>query len=292
MLPEIENVPAQSGAAFAVRRFVEPDWPFRWHVHPEHELTLIVRGAGRRFVGDSMEDFGPGDLVLLASDVPHTWQADADEGERCESVVVQFLDGAIGSEFFDLQELADVRRLLTLAQRGVRFPASPEVTARLAGLPEEPPMRRLLGLVECLDRLAEDAQVLLASQPAAAKLRAIDRERIDQICAYVQQRYDEPIALDDVAAAADMSRTSFCRFFQRVMGRTFVEYLHEVRVSHACRLLSQTDLSIADIAFRVGFGNLANFNRVFKRLRGATPSIVRQRAGTVGRPAVSPVSIP
>ncbi len=260
-----------------VRRFVETGWPFNWHVHPEHELTLIVRGTGRRFVGDSIQDFGPGDLVLLASNVPHTWQADSQRRPWCESVVVQFRDDALGAGFFDLPEMVEVRRVLEAAQRGLRFPEAPKVADRLRTLPEQPAAMRLMALLESLLSLATLDAEALATATTPTKLRPHDRARIDAVCAFVQQNFADPITLDDAASAAHLSRTAFCRFFQRVMGRTFVDYLHELRISIACRLLADTDLSITEISQRVGFGNLANFNRVFKRRRGITPSAVRKQ---------------
>ncbi|MEM9420404.1 MAG: AraC family transcriptional regulator [Planctomycetota bacterium] len=272
----LEDIPTSEHAAFATRRFLQAGWPFNWHLHPEHELTLVRQGTGRRYVGDSIEDFGPGDLVLLASNVPHTWQSDVKSEPWCESIVAQFRDDALGPGFFDLPELAKVRDLLKAAQRGLRFPDAQDVAKTLETLPDQAPPRRLLVLLDCLYELADRPGVSLSSEPASPRLRPRDRSRIDAVSAYVQSHYAEPISLDEVAGVVHMSRTAFCRFFQRVMGRTFMQYLHELRVSQACRLLTETDLPIADIGFRVGFGNLANFNRVFKRLRGVTPSVIRR----------------
>lgn len=276
MLPRIENVPTQAGSALSVRRFVEPAWPFNWHVHPEHELTLILRGQGQRYVGDHMEDFFPGDLVLIASNVPHTWQADPGSERGCESVVIQFMDDALGQDFFELPELASARQLLSRAQRGLRFTSSKDIAEELEALPEKTPSRRLLGFLNCLDLLANAPHTTLASHPATSSLRSDDQQRIDRVCLYVQEHHTAPIRLQEVADLAGMTRTSFCRFFQRLMGRPFMAYVHELRVSAACKLLTQTDLSVSDVCFRVGFGNIANFNRVFKRLRGKTPSQYRK----------------
>ncbi|MEM1107845.1 MAG: AraC family transcriptional regulator [Planctomycetota bacterium] len=270
-------MPTPDGSAFAVRRFVQREWPFVWHLHPEHELTLILRGQGRRHVGDSIEDFGPGDLVLLGSNLPHTWQAGRRDDCWLESVVIQFRDDAAGAGFFDLPEMEAIRGLLDRAQRGLKFSASGDVAEQLRGLPDQPPARRLIGLLDCLDRLAQAPNDALSSKPAKAKLSSKDRGRIDEVCAFIEDRQTEALSLDEVAEVAHLSRTAFCRFFQRVMGRTFTEYLHELRISHACRLLAETDLPVAEVAFRVGFGNLAYFNRVFKRARGTTPSALRQR---------------
>ncbi len=272
-----EEIRPSEGSGFSAKRFVATGWSFVWHQHPEHELTLIESGRGTRFVGDSMEAFEPGEVVLLASNVPHTWQAERKRRPWCGSVVVQFRDDAAGPGFFDLPEMRPVRGLLGLAQRGLAFPSSVggSVAGLLARMPEMSPHRRLVGLMEALSLLAELPWVALASDRPAAALRPQERARLDTACRYLHQHFAEPITLDDVAEAVHLTGPAFCRFFHRAMGRSFVGYVHELRVARACLLLQETDLAITEVCYRCGFGNLSNFNRVFRRLRGRTPREMR-----------------
>ncbi len=269
MLPAVETIPKPRGASFESRAFVCDAFPFFWHLHPEHELTLITGGRGQRFVGDHIEPFTVGEVVLIASDVPHSWRGDAD-GPRCSAVVTQFRDDALGGDFFDLPELTPVRQLLREAEHGLVF-RDAALSARLERLPQRAGARRLTGLLDVLLLLTETAGRRLCESPANRGMREGDRRRIDAACRLLNENYLDEISLTEVAVATGLTPSATCRMFRRLMGRTVVSYLHELRVAHACRLLAETDDPVTDVCFDSGFGNVAHFNRVFRRLRDASP---------------------
>lgn len=270
----IDNLP-RSSWKFHVRS--EPGFPFRWHFHDEYELTLITRGTGRRLVGDSVEPYDPGDLVLFGEDLPHAYVSDGDDGN--EAVVLQFRRAFLGPELFDTPDFAPVGAMLARSRRGLAYPAG--VGARL-----EAGMRRLgtldapdrtLGLLGVLVELsrAEGARPLAAEhyQPT---LNLSARARIGAVCQFLQEAYARPVTLAETAAIAHLTPAAFSRFFQREMGRTLTAYLAELRISAACRLLMSTDLPIATVASRCGYGNLANFNRRFRALKQMAPREYRR----------------
>lgn len=284
MQPSVENIPADERRSFACRRFTLRRFPFAWHVHPEAELTLIVRGRGQRYVGDHMAEFGPGDLVLLGPGLPHTWASSPDQRGGSESIVIQFLPTCFGEGFFDRPEMRGIGALLQRAQVGLRFGgrAADEAAREMRAMPERPPLGRMTGLIELLDRLARLRRVeRLSSSPATGRLRDADRRRIDRACRVIERRFTEPLRLDDVAPVVHLHPASFARFFKRMTGQTFVEYVNRLRVAHACRLLIETDQQITAICFDSGFGNVSNFNRVFRREKRTTPRAFR-RAFTQG----------
>jgi AraC-like DNA-binding protein len=284
MLPDLEHVPAGPGRSFATDRFDLVAFPYRWHFHAAYELTLITAGAGRRFVGDSIEWFGPGDLVLLGPHLPHTWHSEPCRGSRSRAVVIRFEADCLGAEFFDCGELRRIRGLLERSRRGLAFDATPArcaVAKVLTSGAAAPPFAQLITLLESLQLLATKGPGrTLASPSYVWSPRANDTRRIDRVCRHVMQHLAEPLALADVAAVAGLAPGSFSRFFRRMTGRTFVGWLHEMRIGHACRLLSTTDQPVVEIAFASGFGNLANFNRIFRRLRQCTPRQLRRRLDT------------
>ncbi len=291
MRAAIEKIDLAPEASFQCFRRVEPAFPFSWHYHPEFELTLIVAGRGRRFVGDHVGDYMPGDLVLLGPNLPHTWESARDDpthnGKPHEAVVVQFQKAFLGNGFFDRPEMRGIDRLLTRAARGVRFTGQIASYAadRLANLSAQPPMSRLLGMLDLLQCLAESPHEQareLASQRFAPRLAHADAHRIDRVAAFVHERVGQPITQREAAELVQMSPSTFARFFRRVTGHTFIEYVNELRISEACRLLSDTELLITEICHRAGFASLPYFNRRFKHSKQMSPRQYRRQFSRAG----------
>lgn len=281
MLPDLERVEPAAGRSFTWEAFDIPSFPYRWHLHAAYELTLITAGQGRRFVGDSIEWFEPGDLVLLGPHLPHTWHSESGHGRRSGAIVIRFEEDFLGSDFFGRGELTRIRGLLERSRRGLAFggaPAAEAVAAAVVGGCDAQPFAQVVALLEMLQTLATRGRGRELSGPAyAATARAADARRIDRVCRHVMQHLARPLRLGDVAAIAGLSPEGFSRFFRRMTGRTFVAWVHEVRIGHACRLLTTTERPVLDVALASGFENLSNFNRVFRRLRGCTPRDFRRQ---------------
>lgn len=286
-------VPTQ-GASFAFSVVDLERFPFHWHFHPEYELTLIRSGRGLRHVGDHIGAFGPGDLVLVGPELPHSWRSISQPGdpgeERSTAVVVQFHGDFLGETFLERRELRAVCELLeAAAASGLAFPAASARTTRrlLTAMARQDGLARLLGLLRALADLARaaPAATALASDGYHPRDDEGARRRIAAVCGYVQQHHGTPIRLGDAAAVAHMTPSALSRAFHRATGRTFTTYVNEVRVGAACRMLVETDLSIGTIAAESGFANLANFNRRFRELRATTP---RRYRAAFARPDGSP----
>jgi AraC-like DNA-binding protein len=259
-----------------------PCFPYRWHFHPEYELTLITEGYGRRFVGDSIEAFESGDLVLLGPHLPHTWHSDAGRGRRSRAVVIRFAGGFLGADLFERSEFSRIRGLLSRSFRGLAFagPAARLVSARMVDASAAAPFEQVLGLLDMLHRLAVQGRGRELSSPVyEVASRGRDAQRIDRACRHIMQHLGRPISLAEVAAVARLSPAGFSRFFRRMTGRTFMNWVHELRICQACRLLVHSDRPVLTVAIESGFENLSHFNRVFRRLRGCTPREFRQRGG-------------
>jgi AraC-like DNA-binding protein len=282
MQAHFESIVAQSHASFAFREFRLKGFPFRWHFHPEYELTLIVSGEGRRFVGDHIGEFAAGDLVLLGRNLPHTWHSRENEFSapaRSQAICIQFADDFLGADFFARPELARARRLLKRSAVGLRFGERTHglVARRMMAMCKVDPLGRLVELLGLLDLLARSRDVAeLSTAGFAPSLRVEDRRRIDRVYRFLSEHSSRPIALDEAARLVHMSPTTFSRFFHRTSGKHFTAYVNELRVGSACRLLIETDRGIADIALEVGFGNLSNFNRRFLELKQTRPRDYRQ----------------
>jgi AraC-like DNA-binding protein len=280
-----EDVPAELGAAFIFREFSWQRFPFNWHYHPEVELTLIVRGSGVRFVGDSAEEFQDGDLCLLGANTPHCWASHARSPRGVRSLVIQFLPDAWGAEFWELPELRNVRTLLNRATLGLAIQGTTRriVGKALLGMTRLPrgSVQRLAKLLEILSVIAEtkaeECQPLAASGYHQARGNDADR-KLGRVLEFIHANLGPDLTEQQVAAVAGMSPASFSQFFKRRLRKTYVAYVNELKVRSACRSLIETDHPITELAFAAGFNNLSHFNEQFRRLRGVSPRTYRMQA--------------
>jgi len=279
----IEKILPPTAASFVYRIKREPSFGVFWHYHPEYQLTLVLRGRGKRFVGDDVSPFEAGDLVLTGPNLPHMWCSSRRTGERGrphEAIIIQFPETIFGGRFLDLPEMAPVRRLLERSGQGVRFgsAARSRVSRRMVRMGRQRGMARLIELLEVL-RILSQAPVerMLSSRAFAPPVRLADRDRIDRICRYAAENSAGQIALSQAASEAHLSVPAFTRFFKKCTGRTFVEYLTELRVGSACRLLVETDRTVTEVCFASGFNNVSTFNRRFQELKGTTPREFRRQ---------------
>jgi AraC-like DNA-binding protein/quercetin dioxygenase-like cupin family protein len=294
---EFELVPRSEEDSFAVREFKLPAFPSPWHFHPECELTYILGSRGTRFVGDNISPYEPGELVLLGSNMPHCWRNDTSgRGGRClaHSLVIQFGEDCLGEGFLDRPELAGVRELLQKARRGLQFTGAKTreaVIAIMMNIKRHSGLARVVGLLEIFKILVEaDACRVLSSEGFVPFLDKQAGERIGRVCKYVLANLPEKLDFARIAGESCMSQSALCHYFKRVTGRTLSEFINELRIGHARRLLIESSDGIAQIAYASGFGSLSNFNRRFQELGGLSPSEYRakyQIAGTAA-PGNSP----
>ncbi len=247
-----------------------------WHYHPEYELTYILKSNGKRFVGDHVTNFDVGDLVLIGPNLPHFWRNDDDHLDEppAEAIVVQFpalLDEGLLAV---IPESGQVRQLLYRARYGLCFgaEATRQVSARLIDLPFQDGMSRVLAFLSILTSLATDREsVLLASDGYQLTATEAETERMKRVLEHVLKQFRHEIRIDQIASVAGMAPAAFCRYFRKRTGKSFVEYLNELRISHARKLLTQADLSVGQVGQACGFNNISHFHRQFKEHTGTTP---------------------
>ena len=283
-----EHPPRASNESWYQYVRAEPSFPFNWHNHREHELTLVRRGRGRRFVGDSVEAYGPGDLVLVGADLPHTWQSDDLPAGPHEAVCIQLCSDFLGPQLIRRPEFAAIGRVLDDAAQGLAFPDQvartvTDLTADLGALPPDVRTITLLLVLVALARAHDDGRTRrLATAAFDPVLRADQRDRLERVCRMVAEHYPEPLTLGAAAREAGMAPAAFSRLFSRGIGRSFTEHVTDIRLDAARQRLRHTDAPITTIAHRCGFANLANFNRRFRAAVGATPSDYRRSTRRVG----------
>ena len=254
-----------------------PAFSFRWHYHPEYELTYIVSGRGERLVGDRYESFEAGDLVLLGPAIPHTWVSEKEKGQRSSAIVIQFLPAFI-EPLLVYPEMDSTRETLSAAKRGLVLEPTQKdrVVELLRSMPQQQALDRMLSLLKVMGLLSLRSSRPLVSQHYRPLKGNENQHRINKVLAYVQKEFRENVNLRDAAELVNLSESAFCKFFKRVSGKTFSDYVNEVRIANATQSLMETDFAIAQIAAESGFETLTYFNRVFLKKKGKTPRQVRR----------------
>jgi AraC-like DNA-binding protein len=278
MKPVFEPIPDRESESFWCETIQGPGFGCTWHFHPEYELTLTLRSQGHRVVGDHYATLEPGDLVLVGPNLPHIWQNAGRTGVHAR--VIQFRNDFLGQEFLGRAELVSVRRLLARSWSGLQVTGRTRqrVADRMQELGNKTRYDRLLDLLWILGEISRSRELHpLASAGFHGETDQGDEERMTRIWKFISQRLGEPVYLRDVARISCLSETAFERYFRTRTGRTLVDFLNEMRIGRACRLLAETDRPITEIAFGCGFENLANFNRQFLRRRQVSPRQFRAR---------------
>lgn len=266
---------------YLVDRYKET-FTFPIHRHAEFELNLIenCRGA-RRIVGDSMEDVGAYDLVLIGENLEHGWEQAHCEPGRIHEVTIQFSAHLFGTEFLDKAPIQPVKRLLDEAASGVVFgmTATMQVYNKILGMSRiKSDFYRMMELIELLYILgsSQDYRRLSSSSFAQIVAPPVDSRRVRKVQEFLNANFKQEIRLPDLAALVGMSPTAFSRFFKLRTGRSVTDYLIDIRIGYASRRLVDSLMSVAEICYESGFNNVSNFNRIFKRKKGCTPKEFRE----------------
>lgn len=279
MKPILRKVDTDHNFSFSIREDIYPYLYNHWHYHPEIELTLIRKGSGMRLVGDSMERFNDGDLILLGTALPHMWRSDDIyfqelPGLQIEAIAIHFRQDFWGTSFLELPELKHVKELLIKARHGLKITGR---TRELAGEKMEAILKagqvqRIEYLLSMLDMIANSKDyTLLSSIGFVNSYNSISTDNINKIYTYTFNNFQNKITLKEVAAAANISPNSFCRYFKSRTLKTYWQFLLEVRIGYACKLLIENNISISQVGYTCGFNNLSNFNRQFKIITRKTP---------------------
>jgi len=271
-----EQVKSDPSKALLVRHFTMPQFDAPFHFHPEYELTLIVKGEGQRFVGKQVDNFSDGDLVFLGSHLPHCWinHQNENQTELSEAIVVQFNQHFLGEDFFNLNEFVAIKMFLDKSKAGFDIQGNDKIkiTNRLFEIINATPMQQILILMDILDLLSRAVQLKpLDLSFAENDFKVSETNRFQKVFSYLITHYKEDISLAKIAGIADLSPTSFCRYFRSITQQSFVEVLLEFRIKQACHLLLNTDMAIREIAFQSGFYDVPYFNRIFKKKKGISP---------------------
>lgn len=279
-----EITPLTENDCFMTFNRQKTGFDFPLHIHPEIEINLLLNAAGaQRIVGDSVEEMGAAELVIVGGNLPHGWFNNGKTFPEMTEVTIQFNPDLFGKSFLKKNLMAPVRKLLEDSSQGVLF--DPVVAYRFAGkflsLADEATVNfnaylEFLGLLNELAAVPEDQRRILSSLPYEDSAISSDSRRIERVLKYINANYQGRVTLADAARIANMSEVAFSRYIKYHTGINFIDTLNNVRLGHVCRMLVDTTMPVSEIAFSCGFNNMANFNRVFLKKKGLTPSQFRE----------------
>ena len=275
MKPTFEPLTSSVNNSFLVRQFEEKSFSAPYHFHPEYELTWIVRGSGKRYVGTHMNDYFTGDFVLLGSNLPHCWKTENSEnGENSNSVVIQFHPDFMGNDFFQKPEMKHIHRMLTNSQSGLQFTGNTNSLKEKMNIMLDEPhsFKKWALLMDILHELAGSKEYIMLSQEAPApELSPLEKARMNTCIAYIVENFQNKISLQDAATLVNMTPHAFCRYFKKLNRKTFIEAVTDYRVDFAVRQLIHTDHSISSIGLNSGFNDISNFHKTFKSRMKLSP---------------------
>ena len=273
-----EITPLHESDVFVVLDSLSNGFNYPIHAHPEYELNLVVGISGTRIVGDSTEPYQHCDLVLLGPYLYHKWDGDAAmqaSGQPYRVITIQFDMGLFNSELLQKESFAGIRKLLSDSRRGIKFHGKTfdQAMALMIDLAEDNGFDNVITFLQLLGLLSRsDEKEFLASEGFNVTALKSDSNRIQIAYNYIMKRFqDQNIKINDVATEVNMSPSAFSHFFHKYTNKNFTQFLVDIRIGHACKMLLDTDETIKEVCYQSGFNNIANFNRLFRKYRGATP---------------------
>jgi AraC-like DNA-binding protein len=276
------KVPKTNYESLRVQVDHQPYFYDSFHYHPEIQISYIVEGTGTRIIGNSVGRFNKDELYLIGSNIPHIFKSDKNYYENnaplSHAISFYFTFDAFGDKFFDLPESKEIRNLLMNSKKVVFLNdiSIQQLKGEFFKISEMTGFNKLQMFFSILFQISKIKEQKLLSK-TTYELRNTEKygKRINDIFDFVINNYKKSITLDKAAEIANLSTTAFCRFFKERTRKSFTEFVNEVRVGEACKLLSSNDLNISQVCYEVGFNNISNFNRKFKDITNLTPKEYR-----------------
>ncbi|MFM9911475.1 MAG: AraC family transcriptional regulator [Chitinophagaceae bacterium] len=280
MKPVLHKSGIPPSQLFVIRRLNEKYFDASWHAHCEYQIFVVLEGTGTRFVGDSIKSFGPGELVMTGPHLPHVWRSDEfyferNNSARVSGIVIYLNENFLGDRILDKEEMLGIRKLFKKSTRGLQFYGAKKsvVIKLMEELTELQGISGVIHLLKILEILAGSKEYQFISSLAYDE--AFDQQetdRLNKVYEYAFKNFRKKIVLNDVAQLLHITPTSFSRYFTTKNNKPFSRFISEIRIKHACKMLTETDETIAQICYESGFNTLSNFNKQFKEIMQKKPT--------------------
>ena len=279
MKPLLEKSIESLNQSYLVKKLQEPFFDPNWHFHPHYQLFTVIKGTGTRFIGDDIRHFEEGDTVFLGPNMPHLWRSDRNYFEKesqlqTEGIVVYFKEDFLGNDFFEKPEMFDIKSFLKNSERGLDLTGTlgAEMVRdlnELLGLTGFEGISKLLNILHKLSVTNDYHYISSTNYTNTHKISETERMRI--VHEYVLKHFKENINLSTVASLSNMTEAAFCRYFKSRTNKTFSDFVKEIRIGNACKILQDENKSISQTCYESGYNTVSNFNNQFKSLKGVSP---------------------
>lgn len=258
---------------------------YPWHFHGEYEIIYVKESCGERFVADNMEHFSQGDVILLGDNVPHYMKSaevyyKENSPLRVQGVVIQFAADYMSHAINNYSDLSHIKSLLKNSKRGIHFPypGNYEIIELIEKLPHLKNVERIANLLFLLDKMAKlKSKRFLGSPYFDQNLSTFTDDRLKKVLSYIAYHYTEELTLSKMASFVSMNESAFSRYFKEKTGKSFIDYILDLRIGYACKLLISSSFDISQIGLECGFNSICHFNKIFKRITGLTPTEYKKR---------------
>jgi AraC-like DNA-binding protein len=271
MKPALEHLPREKDQSFVTKFFDYNYYPTPWHYHPEYEIVMVTESTGKRFIGDHISDFKPGNLAFIGPNIPHTYRNEDKyyaEGSslRAKSIVIHFSEGSLGTDFLKLPEARLLMKLFERSQHGMDIfgDTNKNIEKKLFDILSLTGLRQWLCLMDILQELAETTSYSLITQTMQVGYNERESKRLCSVFDWISMNFEKKeIRLSEAAQIAQMNENAFSRFFSLRTRKTFSEFVQELRLKKAAKLLVENDMTITQVCYECGYNNVSNFNRQF-----------------------------
>ncbi|HEX8677263.1 MAG TPA: AraC family transcriptional regulator [Segetibacter sp.] len=290
MRPQLHKLPLINDTSFLYKNWHCEYFDKPWHFHEEYELVMIDKSKGTKFIGDKVSEFEEGELMLIGPKIPHFFRNNIDYYKKngnleASSIFIHFTEDFLGKNFFDLPEMKLVQKLLESSQFALEIHGTikPYIIDRLREMYAESAPQRLVSLLDILVKISESNEVVqvLSSKYVDSQHQEVcktkEASRINIVFEYIMNNFNREIYVHEIADKLHMSNASFSRYFKHHTRKTFCDYVTEIRISHACKLLMMDNQNISRISVDSGFENLSNFYKHFRKITGIIPKEYRRR---------------
>lgn len=262
--------------SFQVRRDSYPQNHDLWHYHDEVEFIYLKKGIGTLYVGDCIQTISENSCVIIGPNIPHYWLFDNDylnEYNPIDCIVIHFKPNFLGDGFYQLDETKNLQQLISNSDRAMYLEnCTTNFSFLFHAIHEETDILKITKLIESLHYFQKSYPKKLISQNYEVYNHSLDHKRMNDIINYIKDHYRNKVELEALADLAKMTKNSFCRYFKQKTGKTPIQFVSELRVSHACRLLKSSDMNLKEICFDSGFNSFVNFHKIFKNVTHTSPN--------------------
>ncbi len=272
------KIPKPEQAALIYQEDVGALFYDKLHQHEEIQLSLILEGEGTLIVGDTINYYKKGDVLIIGSNIPHVFKSDVGASSISKMFTLFFTESSFGDYFFELEELNELNSFFKRTKHGFRITSNKKKILKLfLDLKDASKLERFIILLNILKITSTSNYKSLSSFIYEKKYSAIEGKRMQDVFEFTMSNYTQDISLEKISGVANMTKNAFCKYFKKRTNKTYFKFLNELRVEHASKLIvSNSDLTLGEIAYKSGYNNISNFNRQFKSIKQMSPTQLKK----------------